>query len=160
MNRPELPSVFDLENDEHLAAVEKWAYLDAQEAVTRNYETIQRAYEADLEEEDHAELNDLLNDAKNDFLRGQSISVPREYFRKCCEDYPWPPDARGWECADARNIFERIGDVYYNAFWETMVKALKRKVSRKQTHNPWRIPLLPEEERAERLPREMRAMDE
>lgn len=169
MKRPVLPSVVDLNNDCHVAAIEAWARCDAQEVVRRNYEAVKRIYENNLED-CHEEMDDFTYEAMTDFLRGQSISVPREAFRGCASDDAFKAAADATEAhgtefetfarTRADLLFERIGAVYTRAFTDDLVKSLRRKMARLRARNPWRIPLLPPEEREETLSPAPRAVDQ
>lgn len=169
MNRPELPSVIDVHNDDHAAIIETWARLDAEEIVEQHYDYIAATYERDRRalrkgwndpEDAWRVIDEFYHDVEESFIRGQSISVPRELFRLTShhDGYLSP--------RNASVAFSEVSNTYLSGFIEGFKNRffrIKKRRRQEQMHaeqaakthaqrDPWYIPPLAPDERAERLP--------
>lgn len=169
MNRPELPSVIDVHNDDHVAAIEAWARLDGEEIVERHYDYIAVIYERDRRalrkgwddpEDAWGVIDEFYDAAEETFIRGQSISVPCELFRLTSHNDGYLSPFH------ASVAFSQISNSYLSGFIEGFknhffrIKKRRRQLQMRaeqaaKTHaqrDPWYIPPLPPDERAGRLP--------
>lgn len=109
-SQQEMPTV-DLASPEHRAKIEAKARADGERAALQEYD----AALGDVPDEVYSD--EYLYEATQDFLRGQSVSVPLEAFQEAVL-----LERRG---EHAVHRLERIGDLYAVAFWSGLIDTVR-----------------------------------